>query len=72
MSEEIARHIISLLIQETEDANTDYLNDKTEYNSGYSLACYCILDTIKNELSANDIDLSKFGLDIDLEEKFLH
>jgi hypothetical protein len=30
-----------------------------------------VLDTIKNELIANDADLKEFGLDINLEKELL-
>ena len=45
--------------------------DRSEFTMGRRLAYYEILDTIKNELIAHEQDLGEFGLDFNLEERFL-
>ena len=61
-------YIISRVLTNANDALTDA--DNSEFSSGKKTAYYEILDTIKNELIARDIDVKPFGLDIPLE-KFL-
>lgn len=60
-------YIIARLI---DNANDAVESEKNDFNRGRRLAYYEVLDTIKNELSAEGEDLSKFGLNIDLEKKF--
>ena len=43
-------------------------NDKSDFENGRKLAYYEILDTIKNELISRDVDISKYGFNINLEE----
>ena len=43
-------------------------NDNSDFENGRRLAYYEILDTIKNELILRDVDISKYGLNINLEE----
>ena len=43
---------------------------KDEFQAGRKLAYYEIADIIKCELCVRDADLSKFGLDVDLEKAF--
>lgn len=45
--------------------------DQNEFMNGRKLAYYEIADIIKSELDVRDIDLSEYGLDIDLEKAFL-
>ncbi len=42
--------------------------DRSSFENGKRLAYYEVLDTIKNELLVRDIDVSQFGLDINLED----
>ena len=65
MSEEFIKHIIARLIDNATDAANEQNSD---FASGKRLAYYEMLDTIKNELYANDYDLKEFGLDINLEK----
>ena len=58
-------YIISRVLNNANDALTD--TDNSEFSSGKKTAYYEILDTIKNELIARDIDVKPFGLDISLE-----
>lgn len=43
-------------------------NDDSDFENGRRLAYYEMLDTIKNELILRDVDISKYGLNINLEE----
>ena len=43
-------------------------NDNSDFENGRRLAYYEMLDTIKNELILRDVDISKYGLNINLEE----
>ncbi len=65
MNEEFVKYIVSRLVDNAKDAakeqNSDFVNGKR-------LAYYEMLDTVKNELFANDCDLKEFGLDLNLEE----
>ena len=38
-------------------------SDRSDFSNGRRLACYEVLDTIKNELLIREIDVSRFGLD---------
>lgn len=60
--------IISRLIENANDASQEENDD--DFIRGKKLAYYEMLDTIKNELTVRDIDLSKYGLDFE-PEKFL-
>ena len=59
-------YIVSRVLDNAKDAAES--KDKAEFTDGKKLAYYEILDTIKNELIARNIDLKPFGLDIPLED----
>lgn len=59
-------YIVSRILDNAKDTVEN--DDKSEFTDGKKLAYYEILDTIKNELIARDIDLKPFGLDISLED----
>lgn len=67
MNEETIKYIIDRVIA---NANDEDMKKDNDFVKGKKMAYYEILDTIKNELIANDQDLKEFGLDIDLEKKF--
>lgn len=72
MNEATIKFIISRVIENANDALKESKENKNDdFYKGRKLAYYEILDTIKNELKVNDQDLKDFGLDIDLEKKFL-
>lgn len=71
MSEESIKFIISRVIDNAYDALQEARGSNDEYYEGKKLAYYEVLDTIKNELIAHDQNLKEFGLDINLEKKFL-
>ena len=62
-------YIISRLLDNA-NATLEESKTKTEddFLSGKRLAYYEMLDIIKNELIVRDIDLKKYGLDINLEQ----
>lgn len=50
----------------------EYLNDKdNDFKNGRSLDYYEMLDILRTELDLSEQDLNEFGLDFDLEEKYL-
>jgi hypothetical protein len=72
LSESTIKHIIALVLDNAKDAQIEKReNDGDDFYNGKHLAYYEVLDTIKNELIANDVDLKEFGLDIDLENGIL-
>lgn len=68
MNEDMIKYIIARVI---DNANDEELKDDSDFSIGKKLAYYEVLDTIKNELIACDQDLKEFGLDINLEGKFI-
>lgn len=72
MSEDAVKYIIARVIDNANDALEEAKRNKDDaFYKGKKLAYYEILDTIKNELDINDQNLKEFGLDINLEKKFL-
>lgn len=72
MNEAEIKYIIERLLSNANDAMQEAEDNKNDpFYSGKALAYYEVLDTIRNELSARGQDLKEFGLDIDLEKKFL-
>lgn len=64
-------YIVSRLLDGANDALSEYSkNPKDGYNIGRKEAYYEMLDILKSELSVDDADLKKLGLDIDLEHKY--
>lgn len=72
LSEESIKFIISRLIERADEAMQEYQKDKNnDFESGRSLA-YCeMLDILKTELDLHEQDLKEFGLDINLENRYL-
>lgn len=60
-------YILERIISNAMDAANE-TNDNDTFNDGKKLAYYEILDTIKNEIIAHDIDISEYGLDTALED----
>lgn len=59
--------ILERIINNAMDAANEKGDDDT-FQDGKKLAYYEILDTIKNEIIAHDIDASEYGLDTALED----
>lgn len=65
LSESELEFIVSRVLKNAMDAFREY--DRSDFSNGRRLAYYELLDTIKNELIIREIDVSRFGLDINLE-----
>lgn len=62
------KYIIAKIVDNALDAAGE--NDD-DFNMGKKLAYFEVLDTIKNELIANDQDLKEYELDENLAEKII-
>lgn len=72
MSESEIKYIVSRVLDNANDAYEEWSSNKDDdFYKGKKLAYYEILDTIKNELKARSQNLKDYGLDINLEKKFL-
>ncbi len=72
LNEESIKYIIARLIKRADDATQEYRKNKdNEFESGHALAYYEMLDILKTELDLHEQDLKEFGLDIDLESRYL-
>lgn len=67
MNEELLKYIIERVINNAQDASVDYAKEKDNFNDGKCLAYYEVLDTIRNELIAHDLDISDYGLDVKIQ-----
>jgi hypothetical protein len=66
------QYIVARLISEADDSLKDSREGpQNEFLFGRREAYYEILDIIKAELDSHGFDLTRFGLDIDLEDKYL-
>ncbi len=72
MSEAEIKYIVARVLDNANDAFEEANENKDDdFYKGKKLAYYEILDTIKNELKARGQDLKEFGLDFNLEKRFL-
>ena len=72
LDEETLKYIIARLVERADEAMQEYINDKdNDLKNGRSLAYYEMLDILRTELDLSEQDLNEFGLDFDLEEKYL-
>lgn len=72
LDEETLKYIIARLVERADEAMQEYINDKdNDFKNGRSLAYYKMLDILRTELDLSEQDLNEFGLDFDLEEKYL-
>jgi hypothetical protein len=66
MNESDLKYIISRLLNLANDAVKKSKEDKDDlFYQGKNLAYYEMVSVLKNELSFNDADLKKFGMDFD-------
>lgn len=70
MTDELFEFIIKTLIERADEAVKEEKEDGSDFNSGRVMGYYEVLDIIKNRLEIYDYDLSKCGLDINLEERY--
>lgn len=72
LDEETLKYIIARLVERADEAMQEYINDKdNDFKNGRLLAYYEMLDILRTELDLSEQDLNEFGLDFDLEEKYL-
>ena len=65
----VFKELLASLIQQGLDAFEEYRNNRADlFRAGKSLAYYEVLDVIKTKLDVEEIELSKLGLDIDLDK----
>ena len=65
MTEEIIKFIFECILEYADDVMQ---LQRSEVNDAKRLSYYEILNTIKNQLEINDIDLEEYGFDFRLEE----
>lgn len=69
MSNEAMKYIIARLVENANEAVTESEQNKDDmFKSGRRLAYYEMLDILKSEIDARDMDLKEFGLDIDVDQ----
>lgn len=70
--DEFIKYIISRLIERATETKEESMQDKNdEFQGGRNIAYYEMLDIVKSELQAHDMDLDEYGLDFNLEKAFL-
>lgn len=72
LSNDTLKYLIARLIENADEAVQEYRDDKqSDFKNGRSLAYYEMLDTLKSELTARGQSLDEFGLNVNLEKKYL-
>ena len=71
MSDSRFQYIVARVVDNAKDCIEEFKDNKGEFFDGKMLAYYEVLDTIKNELMVDNVDLKEFGLDIDLDKVFI-
>lgn len=71
ISNEAYKFIISRILERAFEFIEETKESGDDFDKGRKLAYYEISDIIRSELWVHDADLAEFGLDIDLEKKFL-
>ena len=71
MESEILIAIINRLKSDADEALDDYKKSKSDFSDGHRTAFYEVLDSIKNKLYSFDLDPEDYGLDFDLDERYL-
>ena len=67
MNDDLFDFIVQTLMEYAIDAKVEADREKSDFKIGRVQAYYEVMDTIKNRLIIYDYDLSKCGLDVDLE-----
>ena len=66
------RFIIARLIQNADESIRESRENREDlFKSGRSEAYYEMLDTLKSELGVRDEDLAQYGLNVDLEQRYI-
>ena len=72
LTAESLQFIISRLVENANESIEDSRANKGDlFKSGRSEAYYEMLDTLKSELSARDEDLKEYGLNVNLERRYI-
>ena len=72
MTAESLRYIIARLIENANESIQESRDDRDDlFKSGRSEAYYEMLDTLQSELNARDEDLARYGLNINLEQRYI-
>lgn len=76
MNPMVASRVLNKIIYEikerAEEAHCEYNRNKDDaFSDGRGIAYYEVLETIQNVLEANDIDLKKYDLNVNLEKKYI-
>lgn len=66
LTQEDFRYIIARVVDNAKDAYNE--NDGSDFFKGKMLAYYEVLDTIRNELTVEGKDITRFGMDFSLED----
>ena len=72
LTAESLRFIIARLIANADESIRESRENRADlFKSGRSEAYYEMLDTLKSELSVRDEDLAEYGLNVDLEQRYI-
>ena len=71
LSEDALKYIIGRLIRNANEAVAEGEDNSDIFKQGRKLAYYEMLDILKSELDVREQDLKEFGLDINLEHKYI-
>jgi hypothetical protein len=72
LGESTIKYIIARVLDNARDALEEKQNAPSDkFFNGKAFAYYEVLDTIKNELIVNDVNLEEFGLNFNLERELL-
>lgn len=65
-------YIVTRIVERAKEAAGEAKEDKTDnFKDGRALAYYEVLDILRTELEARDLDLNYVGLGFDLEKELL-
>ena len=70
-TEKSYKHIINRVLERAFESIREAQESDNDFDNGRKLAYYEVADIIKSELWVRDVDLKEFGLDVDLEKRFL-
>lgn len=70
MTIESYKYIIARILERAFESIDEAKENNSDFDNGRKLAYYEVADIIKSELYVRDEDLSKYGMDVDLEKIF--
>lgn len=72
LTAESLQFMIARLVENANESIKESRENRDDlFKAGRSEAYYEMLDTLKSELSARDEDLSQYGLNVSLEERYI-